>query len=281
MSYDYVRDVVGRYTDAVLLFNEVEATNNRMRSLISPIDGNLKISFGAFSTDCNYRSSRTDRGTFKKELQKSAWLAVFKVFKMDKYVTSGVMADINKFVEQQTHVPFSMKNVYKMAQMIVGTNESRMNQVLVEAFEKICSFSSENSTAGEKWKTNSDYVINKKFILPCIVKIGWHGEVSLSYYSNERMADIIKALCFLTGTKYEDATGLDTFVSKMDMTFGKWYEWGFFSIKAFKKGTMHFQFSDEKVLEQFNRRVAEIKGWRLPKSTTKAYRAKKEGVVLF
>ena len=67
---------------------------------------------------------------------------------MHKYVTQGVKEDINKFVEQQTHVPFTMKNIYKMLEVIVGTHGSRMNKVLVEAFEKICSFSYENSTAG-------------------------------------------------------------------------------------------------------------------------------------
>ena len=79
------------------------------------------------------------------------------MMKMDKYVTNGVMADINKFVEQQTHVPFTVKNVYLMIQMIAGTHSGRMDKVLCEAFDKICSFSYENSTAGEGWRTNTDF----------------------------------------------------------------------------------------------------------------------------
>ena len=37
---------------------------------------------------------------------------------MEKYVTSGVMKDINKFVETQEKVPFTMKNIYKMLEII-------------------------------------------------------------------------------------------------------------------------------------------------------------------
>ena len=46
--------------------------------------------------------------------------------------------------------------------------------------------------------------------------------------------------------------------------FGKWYDWGFFEVKGFKKGTMHFKFKDDKIWELFNRTVAEAKGFELP-----------------
>ena len=50
--------------------------------------------------------------------------------------------------------------------MIIQTHGERMNQVLVEAFDLICSFSADNSTAGETWKTNTNYMVNRKFIIP-------------------------------------------------------------------------------------------------------------------
>lgn len=330
MSYNYVRDVVGRYTDAVMLFNEVEETNARMSSLISPIDGTMQIRFGAFSFDRNSNPTKVSRETFKKELQKSAWRSIFSKFDLEKFVTRGVREQLNKFIETQQHVPFTMKNVYKMIEMVIGTSESRMNNVLIEAFEKICSFSSENSTAGEKWKTNSDYMLNRRFIKPYVCEWDkrWpEDKVKISYNGADSFDDIIKALCNLTGKSYDDYIPLSTFFSypyklqredgsllggykncfrdlsgwnsaisrrdellklgtkvtiiETEREWGKWVEWGFFRVRGYKKGTMHFEFIDENVWEMFNRRVAEIKGWRLPKSTKKAYRAKTEGVVLF
>jgi hypothetical protein len=61
------------------------------------------------------------------------------------------------------------------------------------------------------------------------------------------------------------------------LEFGKWYTWGFFEIKAFKKGTMHIKFIDEKVCELFNLRVAEAKGFELPDSVlSKETQAKRQ-----
>ena len=328
MSYNYVRDVVGRYIDAVNMFNEVIEVNSKMNRLISPIDGTMNIAFGAFNTSRDGRISATDRDTFKKELQKSAWRAIFGKFDLEKFVTRGVREQLNNYIETQEHVPFTMKNVYKMIEMVIGTSQSRMNDVLVEAFEKICSFSSENSTAGEKWKTNSDYMLNRRFIKPSICE--WDKRWPKDYVEirgDGEFDDIIKALCHLTGSNYDDyiplsyffscpyklmredgsliggysncfrdtdgwrgavnrrdellKQGIEVTIVKTEREWGQWVNWGFFRVRGYKKGTMHFEFIDEKVLEMFNRRVAEIKGWRLPKSTKKAYRAKTEGVTLF
>ncbi|WP_438823232.1 DUF4942 domain-containing protein, partial [Prevotella histicola] len=39
----------------------------------------------------------------------------------------------------------------------------------------------------------------------------------------------------------------------------------YFRIKAFKKGTMHFEFLDENIWMKFNQEVAKLRGWVLPK----------------
>jgi len=48
--------------------------------------------------------------------------------------------------------------------------------------------------------------------------------------------------------------------------FGKWYEWGFFEVKGFKKGTMHLKFKDDEIWKMFNKKVADIKGFVLPEA---------------
>lgn len=262
IRYDYIRDLVNRYVGAVKLFDDVLQNAVQMNSLIGP------FSPGKLTFTCAIKDTPTEKATFKKELQKNMWSHIFAKMDMGKYVTQGVREDINKFVEQQTHVPFTMKNIYKMLEMIVGTHGSRMNKVLVEAFEKICSFSYENSTAGEKWKTNSDYMINRKFIVPYITEYDFFGTkrpfVHLTYRGYNLMDDINKALCFLTGQNYDQIQGIYEKVENGNLIWGQWYEWAFFRIRGYKKGTMHFEFIDEDVWTKFNRSVAEIKGWRLP-----------------
>ena len=275
ITYDFVRDCVNRYVAAVRMFDDVMEASKKVNALTSSIGGEY-IRFGA-SIENNNLSTQITKDQYKKALQKKAWRWLFDKFKMEKYLTRKVREDINAFVEKQQNIPFTMRNIYRMVEMIVGTHEERMKQVLVDCFEMICSFSAENSTAGEKWKTNSDYKINKRFIVPCICDSQWSRDrVSLSWSTNKQnIADIIKVLCFLTGQNYDDQVSLDDFVRGNGMLWGSWYEMGnqktkgFFRIRGYKKGTMHFEFLDEDVWNKFNYEVAKIKGWQLPKERKK------------
>lgn len=270
ITYDFVRDCVNRYVAAIRMFDEVMEASKKINALTASIGGEY-IRFGASLEYNSGQSTAITKDQYKKTLQKRAWQWLFNKFKMEKYLTRKVREDINAFVEKQQNIPFTMKNIYRMVEMIVGTHEERMKQVLVDCFEMICSFSAENSTAGEKWKTNSDYKINKRFIVPYICDSQWSpSKVSLSYSSNrQNIADIIKVLCFLTGQNYDDQVLLEDFVRENGMVWGSWYEMenkkskGFFRIRGYKKGTMHFEFLDEDVWHKFNYEVARIKGWQL------------------
>ena len=276
VRYSYVQDIVSKYKDAVELFDTVMEGNKRMNELCNSM-GVQPIVFGArkAAEESSYIKTTITRDVFKKTLQKSLWRHVFNQFGMEKYVTRKVIDDLNRAIELASDMPFTMKNIYRLAQNLVATHGERMNQTLVEAFDYICSLSSENSTAGEKWKTNSDYMINRRFIVPYITnydknfRIYEHVYLSCGYHV-ERIEDILKALCYVTGTDYSDCTSLSTFVRQMNMEWGKWYYWDFFKIKAFKKGTMHFEFQDEDTWYKFNQAVASVKGWQLPKQHKKS-----------
>ena len=82
------------------------------------------------------------------------------------------------------------------------------------------------------------------------------------------MEDVCKALCFITGHNYDFVDSLRSHHDREE--WGEWFYWGFFRCKAFKKGTVHFEFLDEDVWYKFNQRVAELRGWELPKKPEKA-----------
>jgi len=328
MPHNDIREIVNRYVGAVKMFNSVIDTTQKMNDLINPIAGSLDVEFGAYHRrNSNY--SNIDRETFKKELQKSAWKTVFHRLKMQKYTTQKLNEELNKFVEQQTRIPFTIPNIYKMVQMVVGTHSERMNKVIVEAFERICGYADSNSTGGEGWKTNSDYKVNRRFIHPyvCEYDTRWPTD-TMKIKHADQFDDIVKAFCLLTGQRYEDQIPLRNYfdypyhlkrsdgslmggyqhsyhsydeaqkavnafreenvivsISKTGREWGQWYEWGFFRVRGYKKGTMHFEFIDEKVWELFNLTVAKIKGWRLPNKTDKKQkgteRTQETGVDLF
>lgn len=276
VRYSEVREAVQRYIQAVSMFDSVMEANKAINDVTGAFDFS-KIKFGAYVSDRNNYTTIT-KDVFRKELQKHAWRWVFNKFNMDRFLTRDVMNDLNRVIELQSNIPFTMKNIYRMIEMIVGTQADRMNRVVCDTFDRICKYSRENvSYCGETWKTNSAHMVNRKFIVPYACNIGYDGKVDIRYEFCGEMTDMVKALCFVTGTKYEwtevDEHGnkhqrrlrdLYEFSRDLRMEFGRWYSFSFFEIKCFKKGTMHLQFQNEDVWYKFNQIVAKARGWRLP-----------------
>ena len=186
------------------------------------------------------------------------------------------MNDVNRFVENQTQVPFTVKNIFRMFEIIVGTKNHNFNKALEEVVDNFTKHTHENRFGVAGWKSNSGYMLNKKFI------IDWAFEVSPSYSRNagrlqtrygaiDKLKDLTKVLCNITGIDYYKTTPIDKFVDSFNgLKPGRWYENGFFEIRGYKKGTMHLKFTDEKVWEQLNRAYAKIKGEALPETTWKS-----------
>lgn len=269
MPYNFVRDLVNRYIAAVKVFDEQLDAAVKMNNLT---EGFYSSKFAVHVTE---EGKPVKRNEFKKDLQKSAWNFIFNKMNMQKFATKGLREDINKFVEQQHHIPFTMKNIYRMLEIVIGTQSQRMDKAILEVFDKLTLHHHDNRYNVEGWKTNSHYLINEKFIMPNMVQTGWgsSSEMRTCYYSNvELIEDMQKALCFITGLDYSKCTTLESFISRTSPKFGQWYSWGFFEIKGFKKGTMHFKFNSVDLWGKFNQHVARLKGYPLfePKNNKKA-----------
>ncbi len=261
MPFNSIYDVVQRYVNSVKCFEEHEEINGRMNQL------NSLFGVEGFTFKIGYDNTVTSKEQYKKELQKKAWAYLFSLMKLKKYVTSGVMQDINKFVEKQTKVPFTMKNIYRMLEIIVGTRESTFNKSIVEIITKFTEHTHENRYNVEGWKTNSGYLLNKKIIVPYIFEMGYYNNITCRSGSNvDKVEDLTKVLCSLTGTNYDLMPHFYSFGNNKENRImpNTWCDYGFFQIKGFKKGTMHMKFKDEKTWELINRAYGKIKGFALP-----------------
>jgi predicted RNA methylase len=288
MHYNLVRELVGRYVSAVKLFDETLAAAEKINEAARCPDAGqyeyIPIRFATVTSDGHTRDITHEQ--YKKALQKYYWRIIFDKLHMQKYATKHLREQINKFIETQQNVPFTMGNIYRVIDMVIQTTGQRMNKAMEEAFDLICSLSAENSTAGETWKTNANYMVNRKFIVNYVCegydpygydKYGQrcnqpHQTLHFGYSNThlEQMEDVCKALCHLTGCNYDCIESLASHGARASYDesgeeWGKWFHWGFFRCKAFKKGTMHFEFLDEDVWYKFNYEVAKMKGWALPK----------------
>lgn len=279
MQHSEIREIVSRYVGAVKIFNEVDEANTRINNLITPLRNS--ISFGC-TENRNGNQYSLKREEFKKSLQKSAWHTIFAKLNMQKYVTKSVMENINKFVEKQENVPFTLNNIYKMMEMIIGTHGDRMQAVIVEAFDQITKYHAENRYGPDAWKTNDCFMVNRKFILPYMVEHSWSGKMTFRYHSKSNpINELTKALCYLSGKDFDSIGCINHGTNNQYRPFGEWFTHGFLRMKGYKKGSLHAEFISEELWEQFNIAAVKGKGWQLPPTTKHKYKSKKTGVEIF
>ena len=209
---------------------------------------------------------QTNPDPIKRSLQKKSWKTVFNKMNIEKFATTEVYKKINEFVNNYSHYPFSMKNVLKMIEIIVGTSDQNFNKGLVDAVDRFTKYTHGNRYDLPGWKSNSGHLLNKKFIVDGIVEQGWNGELTVrySYHHNDKMNDLVKVMCNLTAKDYNQIGSLHDYDKENGLDRGEYHDWGFFRFKPYKKGTVHFYFKNEKEWELLNRKYAEIKGEVLP-----------------
>lgn len=210
IQYSYIRDIVGRYVQGCKLYESVIESSKAINEVIKPLGGSFTINFRAIE-ECD--SSHIDYDQYKKSLQKSAWRGIFKKLDMGKYLTTSTLADVNRFVEQQTNKPFSMKNVEAMLSVIVGTHGSRMNKVIEETFDWLTDRHDGNRKEVEGWKTNSMYMVNKKFIAPYSnIGFGSYGQPEIRWSTTgHKIDDLVKSICYITGKNYDNYESIEDF----------------------------------------------------------------------
>lgn len=280
MKYNEVRALVNRYVGTMKAFDTMKDQIDQVNNITKAI-GMSKIDLAI-----GHEKNITTKEQFSKIIQKASWNHIFKKMNMEKYMTSGVMKDVNKFVETQEKVPFTMKNIYRMLQIIVGTRSETFNRALEEAIDNFTRHTHENRFGVEGWKTNSGYMLNKKFICEGIIDTSRYSEFKVRYdsYSSKKIDDLVKVLCNITATDYNsigglyrfnynntgfEADGVKAYEKHFDLESNTWYDWGFFEVKFFKKGTMHVKFKDLNDWYLLNKAYGELKGFSLPENYKK------------
>lgn len=309
IPYNAVRDIVQRYVGALKLYDEILENAIKMNNIISHVHSKDLV------FTCTRDGVEVQREQFRKELQKKSWMWIFGKMNLNKISTKGLKDDINKFVEEQIHVKFTMKNIYRLIDAVIQTTSQRMDKALIEVFDKLTKYTHENRYQLDGWKTNSVYLVNEKFIIPRILPADKWGSQQINYHYAEELDDLCKALCYITGKNYDKMIPLnqrvrcevfvnengdhyvppyfynsqqrENYITKNNISefheipqYGEWISWNFFEVKFFKKGTGHFKFKDRDVWAKFNAEIARIKGYPLPDLTNEYVKPKRKSTKL-
>jgi predicted RNA methylase len=274
IPYRRSRDIVQRYVEACKIFDEQVAAGTRLRGVL---DGFFGQELGLQVT---VEGAPVTRNRFRKDLQKQAWKHVFDEFLPQQMATSQLAKDINRFVEEQSKIPFTERNIYRMLQIVAGTQEQRIDRAVEEAVDSITRHTVENRYGVEGWVTNSGYMLNKRFIRPYMAELAYSEPRKVRIRSHggqwDEIQDLIKALCFITGRSIEEVRA----PKESDWNTyepGLWHDWGFFLFRPHKKGTVHFEFKDQEVWAALNARYARIKGQVLPEQQRRPKQRRRQG----
>jgi hypothetical protein len=266
IPYRRSRDIVNRYVEACRIYDEQVEAGVRLRNVL---DGFFGRDLGLQVT---IEGQAVTRNRFRKDLQKEAWKHVFAEFLPAQMATSQLAKDINQFVEDQSKIPFTERNIYRMLQIVAATQDQRVDRAVEEAIDSLTKHTRENRWSVEGWVTNSGYMLNRRFIRAYMAERSWDGRgVNVKTYGtqSDEIRDLIKALCFITGRAYGEVAQPVKPAGDGAFWPGEWYPWGFFRFKAHSKGTVHFEFLDEEVWAAVNARYARIKGQVLPEQLAK------------
>lgn len=203
------------------------------------------------------------------ELKSRFWNTVFEMTELSKKATSGFKQKFQEYSVSQASMEFNEQNITEMLEMFFLNREQIMDDCLVEVFDKATSYHEKNCIHQEGWKTNKSYKLNKRIIHPNGVE--WckiMEDLSVSRYPYNFLNDLDKVLCWLSGKSIDnpDFVGTYSAIDNFCKTEGRIdhtqsFESTFFKIRVYKKGTMHLDFLDQKLLEQFNIAAAKGKKW--------------------
>ena len=273
------------FVEIYKLFSKIKAYAEVLGSLSSH-DNVVGVPFG--------RDRYTERNYLVEALQKcpkeawnyffdnvrlTAWESIFDTSNIAAFATQKVRENFKKDTAKQAHFEFNRENVESFIYNILMSRGAILNQCVVDAFDLMTKFHIKNSVHQEGWKSNKCWKINRRIILPYIVTHSsgsGHTWYSKSY-NDYRLDDIDRAMCFLSGEKFEDLqaqdihSDLETPKNLLDFAFRRLISSGgfsgvkqeskFFEISAYYKGTGHFYFKDEKLWKKFNLTAAKGKNW--------------------
>lgn len=239
------------------------------------------------------------QGTDKKRYNKfcetvrlDMWKTTISQMGMDRYMTSDVYKNFQQFIKEQGLVQFTKENVRDLILMLLQNSGNILNNAVVDVFDLFTKYHDENRCHVEGWKTNDSWKVNRKVILPNWIKYGEYMDAhslkssgdkfKTSYNKYSQFTDIDKVMCYISGKTYENINRLDDALDKCFSKLGyiktgdKFDNNGeseFFLFKFWKKGTMHIEFKDEQLWNEFNMRACSGKNW-LPPEEEKKWRNK-------
>lgn len=258
------------------------------------MEGLSFYSEGLLTQYCNFTeiiqqghgSKQKNYNGFADAMKGQIWQVIIQKLNIQKYMTHKVRSNFAQFCKAQGALDFTKENVAALVQFIFDNRHTILESAIGEVFDIFTQYHKENRCHVEGWKTNDHWKVNRKIILPYWVTFEGRWEqldsFSLSHSRYSEYSDIDKVMCYLSGKNFDEChticRALEWKFKKLGNvkagSFDGTCESQFFKLRFFKKGTLHIEFKDPWLWEEFNMRACAGKNW-LPDGERKAWEKKK------
>ena len=206
------------------------------------------------------------------------WKMVIDKTGMQRYMTNNVRQNFSKFITSQGSMDFTKENVKNLIRTLILNKNTILENAITDIFDLFTKYHKENRCYIEGWKTNDKWKVNMKVILPGFVETNYNGNYSRNVHHWDQYSDIEKVMCYITGKTYESITHLDDLIRQVRIGDFSAQRSEFFTFRCYKKGTLHIEFNDPYLWEEFNLRACAGKNW-LPEAEQKEYEQKLKMVI--
>lgn len=247
---------------------------------------------------CKNETKQMAFNNFCDSMKYNMWSVVFdnlnniSQFDMGKFMTHSVRKNFSEFVDKQSNMDFTKENVWSLINMLFENKYNILERCIIEVFDIFTKYHHENRCYVEGWKTNDKWKVNRKIIIPRAVSYGsytnahnlksYGDNFTLNYHTQSEYTDIDKALNYITGKEVGESLFDSLQIRFRDIgrvkTGDKFENTGesyHFKWKFWKKGTLHIEFKNEWLWQEFNMRACAGKQW-LPEAEKKEWEQAKK-----
>lgn len=297
IQYDHMKEIFVQYMKIVdeMCFYGQELTYSSKKEDGTEIQsGPIDVAMHAYKSPSNTKTKKAAYNEFCDNIKSTIWDRILRKTNIQKYMTHSVRKNWSEFCKQQGYMDFTKENVAAIVAMIFNNRYDILEKAIVEVFDMFTSHHAENRYLVEGWKTNDKWKVNRKVILPRWISYGnyttadslkrYGDRMQCNYNYQSEYSDIDKVMCYITGQNHDTCNTLYESLNwklrslgtiRTGDKFDNTGESQFFTYKFWKKGTLHIEFKDKSLWEEFNMRACAGKMW-LPETEEKAWRKKKE-----
>jgi len=192
-------------------------------------------------------------------------------------LTEAKKKEFEYHVEKHCDMDFTENNIRTFILNLINGYEKTLMEAVVDLFDRFTRKHSwdrdnpdeQNIHYFNGWKTNKAFKVNKKVIIPIHAGgyggtpfTGYSGQWELHYSVPSELADIDKVMNYFDGMRgcyCSIAEAIDASFKRGEGNTK--IESTYFTINAYKKGTVHLTFNDEDILRRFNVAACVGKNW--------------------